>query len=186
MTTLFAPLLTLLLAAAPPAMPATPTPAPTPAALEASLAGQWRGTLGYRDYQSDKLEEIPMTTRIEALPDAATILRLSTFDDGPRVGDVFITSASLHDDKAGSVTTATLRKGRPVETGTEQVRVAAFTDPAHWTIVFETDGSDDDRPARLRTTQVRDGDVLTATKDVRPQGSADWRFRNRSRLVRQR
>jgi hypothetical protein len=184
MTTIFAPLLALLLATAAPA-PRAPAP-PTPAMLEAGLAGQRRGALGYRDYQSDKLEEIPMTTRIEALPDAATILRISTFDDGPRVGDVFITAASLHDDKAGTVATTTLRKGRPVETGTEQVRIAAFADPAHWTIIFEADGSDDDKPARLRTTQVRDGDVLTATKEVQPKpGDGRWQFRNRAKLARE-
>ncbi len=184
MKMLLAPLLALLMVAA--AAPAAVPPPPTPAQLEAGLAGQWRGTLGYRDYQSDRLEEIPMATRIEALPDGATILRISTFDDGPRVGDVFITSASLHDAAAGTVATATLRKGRPIESGSEQAKVIAFTDAGHWTMTLEADGSDDDKPARLRTTQVRDGDVLTATKDVRPQGTSDWQFRNRSRLVRAR
>lgn len=159
-------------------------PAPTPAALEAGLAGRWQGSLGYRDYQSNRLEEIPMQTRIEALPDGATIIRVSSFDDGPRVGDVFITTASLFDTKAGQVTSASLRRGRKVEAQAEQVRVASVTDATHWTLVYEADGSDDDKPARLRTTEVRDGDVLTATKEVLPKGTADWQFRNRSRLTR--
>ncbi len=163
---------------------AMPAAGPAPAALTAGLAGRWQGTLGYRDYQSNRLEEIPMRTRIEALPDGATVIRVSTFDDGPRVGDVFITTTSLFDSKNGQVTSATLRRGRPVETGAEQVRVATATDATHWTLVFERDGIDGDGPARLRTTEVRDGDVLTATKEVMPKGTATWQFRNRSLLTR--
>lgn len=166
----------LLLAAA--------SPPPAPAALEAGLAGRWQGTLGYRDYQSDKLQEIPVQTRIEALADARTIIRVATFDDGPRVGNVFITTASLHDSDAGTVTSAILRRGRPVETIIEQVRTAAYADPAHWTMIAEADGRDNNAPARLRTTTVRDGDTVIATKDVQPAGQGPWLFRNRTRLTR--
>ena len=171
-------------ASAPTASPPLPPTTPTPAALEAGLAGRWQGTLGYRDYETNRLEEIPVQTRLEALPDSATIIRVSTFDDGPRVGDVTITTASLFDAAAGGVATATLRQGRPLEARPEQVRVAQFTDAGHWTLVFEGDGTDGDSQARLRTTQVRDGDVLTATKDIQRKGSADWQFRNRSKLTR--
>jgi hypothetical protein len=50
--------------------------------------------------------------------------------------------------------------------------------------VAEADGRDDDAPARLRTTTVRDGDAITATKEVQPASTGPWQFRNRSRLVR--
>ena len=46
------------------AAPAIAVDAPTPAALEAGLTGQWRGALGYRDYQTDKLFELPVATEI--------------------------------------------------------------------------------------------------------------------------
>lgn len=168
----------LLLAAA--------SPPPAPAALEAGLAGRWQGTLGYRDYQTNKLQEIPMQTRLEALPDGATIIRVSTFDDGPKVGNVFITTTSLHDSASAAVTSSILRRGRPAETIRETVRVAAHTDPTHWTLLFEASGEDDGKPAELRTTMVRDGDMLTATKEVRPAraGTGEWQFRNRTQLVR--
>jgi hypothetical protein len=159
-------------------------PPPPPAALEAGLAGRWQGTLGYRDYQSNTLQEIPMQARVEALPDGATIIRISTFDDGPKLGNVFITTASLHDSTAGTVTSAILRRQRPPETITEQARVTAYADPSHWTVETLADGRDDNAPARLRTTTVRDGDVLTATKDVQPAGQGPWLFRNRTRLTR--
>ena len=104
-------------ASAPTASPPLPPTTPTPAALEAGLAGRWQGTLGYRDYETNRLEEIPVQTRLEALPDSATIIRVSTFDDGPRVGDVTITTASLFDAAAGGVTTATLRRGTRLKPG---------------------------------------------------------------------
>ncbi|KPF70894.1 hypothetical protein IP88_11230 [alpha proteobacterium AAP81b] len=164
---------------------AAPPPTPDAAALERGLAGRWAGTLSYRDYQSNKLEEIPLRTEITALPDGVTVLRVATFDDGPKVGDVTITTASLYDPKAGTVTSATLRKGNALETGTERLRVTAFTDATHWTIVAEEDGSDDDKPALLRVTEVRDGDTLTATKEVQPKpGDGKWQFRNRTLLRR--
>ncbi|GGE17902.1 hypothetical protein GCM10011529_25520 [Polymorphobacter glacialis] len=157
-------------------------PVPDAAALHAGLAGRWTGSLGYRDYQTDKMSEIAVKTEIRALPDGVTVLRISEFDDGPRVGAVFITTASLHDSKAGTVSSATLRKGNSVEIETETLAVTAYVDAAHWTIVAEADGSDDDKPARLRVTEVRDGLLLTATKDVQPKGTATWAFRNRTLL----
>ncbi len=159
-------------------------PAPTPASLERALAGRWMGTLGYRDYQSNAVSELAVKTEIRALADEVTVLRTSEFDEGPRKSPVIIASASLHDPAASTVTTATLRKGRAVEVSTERLRVATYADATHWTVVGEEDGSDDNKPAKLRVTEVRDGDTLTATKEVMPQGTAAWAFRNLTKLSR--
>lgn len=162
------------------------TAVPTPAALAAGLHGRWQGSLGYRDYQSNALQEIPVATRIEALPDGVTTLRISNFDDGPKSGNVIITTASLYDPSTGTVTSTSLRKGRPVELSTEQISVTAFTDATHWTVLSEQNGQDDNRPALIRITEMRDGDLLIAIKEVQPQGGKDgWQFRNRTKLVRQ-
>jgi hypothetical protein len=167
------------------AAPVKPAP-PDAAALHAGLAGPWRGTLGYRDYQTNRMSRLPMVSDIRALPDGVTVLRISTFDDGPGTGAVIITTASLHDRKAGSVTSVSLRKGRPVETGTELLALTAYVDPEHWTLTAEEDGSDNDKPALLRVTEMRDGNRLTATKEVQPKdGPSGWQFRNITVLERQ-
>jgi hypothetical protein len=165
----------------------TAVAAPLPAELAAGLAGEWKGALGYRDYQNNKLYELPVQTRITALPDGVTLLRLSTFADGPVTGDVLITTASLFDPSAGAVTSASLRKGRPAEVVTETVAVAAYRDPAHWTLAYEHTGRDGDSPARIRVTETREGDSLLSVKEVRPIAPADapWAFRNQTRLERQ-
>lgn len=166
--------------------PAAAQTLPSPFELQAGLAGKWMGALGYRDYQSNKLFELPVTTEIRALPDKATVIRISLFDDGPKTGFVYITSASLYDPAASTVSTTTLRKGRAVETSTDAVTTIAYTDPTHWVVRYESDGSDDDKPARLRTTETRNGDAVMTVKEVMPKADAakGWQFRNQTRLVR--
>jgi len=161
--------------------------APSAAELQGALAGSWKGALGYRDYQDNKLYELPVQTEVTAIGDGVSVLRVSTFDDGPSVGAVRITSASLFDPAAGTVTSATLRKGRPVEVSTEAVRLSAYRDPMHWTLVYERIGPDGDGEARIRITETRDGDSLMSVKEVRPLTPTDapWAFRNQTRLTRE-
>ncbi len=175
------PMLLATLAAAAPVGAVEP---PAPAALEAGLAGQWHGALGYRDYQSNTLFELAVDTDIRALVDGGTVVRVSKFDEGPKKAPAFITTASLF--TAGSVTAATLRAGRPVELATDRVSVTDFTDAAHWTMCYEEDGRDGGEPARLRVTETRTGDALLTVKEVLPASATDgvWRFRNQTRLTR--
>jgi len=157
---------------------------PSPLDLQAGLTGRWSGALGYRDYKTNKLFELPVTSEIQVLPDRATVIRISAFDDGPKAGVVFITSASLYDPAKSSVTTVTFRKGRPVEESTDTVKTITYADPTHWVVEYSADGSDDDKPALLRTTETRDGDTVLTVKEVMPKAemSKGWRFRNQTRL----
>lgn len=159
---------------------------PSPLDLQAGLAGKWTGALGYRDYQSNKLFELPVKTDIRALPDKATVIRVSSFDDGPKTGFVYITSASLYDTAKSTVTTTTLRKGRAVESSDQTVTTITYTDAMHWVVRYDHDGTDNDKPALLRTTETRDGDTVTVIKEVMPkdQPAKGWQFRNQTRLSR--
>jgi len=158
---------------------------PTATELRLGLTGQWSGALGYRDYQSDQLFEIPVTTTITTPGDRATLVRQSLFDDGPDK-PVWITTVSVDDQAAGTSTSASFRAGRSSELTTEVVSIQAFTDPTHWTLVYAQTGEDDDQPADIRVTETRDGDALMEVKQVRPVGADDsaWRFRNQTRLTR--
>ena len=178
--------LSVLTAALVCAAPVSAQATPTPADLQAGLAGKWSGALGYRDYRSNKLFELPVRTEITTLPDKATIVRVSTFDDGPANGLVYITSASLYDTAKTSVSTTTLRKGRPVETASDTVTVLRFADATHWAVRYERDGNDDDKPARIRTTETREGDRVITIKEVMPRSAEaqGWQFRNQTRLDR--
>ncbi len=159
---------------------------PAPFELQAGLAGRWTGTLGYRDYQSNRLFELQMTTEIQALADKATVIRISAFDDGPKAGVVYITSASLYDPASSTVATTTFRKGRDVESVTEKVIVVTYTDPTHWVVRYEAEGTDGDQAASLRTTETRDGETVRTVKEVMPKSESakGWQYRNETRLTR--
>lgn len=168
------------------AMASSASAQPSAVELRRGLEGDWVGALGYRDYQSNELFELPVRTSIDVEEDGLTQVRRSAFDDGPS-GTVWITSTSLDEPDGSRVTTATFRAGREPELFTETVSVAAYEDPEHWTVVYSRIGEDDDSPAEIRITETRDGTELLSIKDVRPVGAGDdaWRFRNQTRLTLQ-
>ena len=161
-----------------------PDERPSAAALRAGLAGAWTGALGYRDYQTNKLNELSVETRIDSMADGRTQIRTSRFDEGPGRKPVWITTASLDDPKAGTVTSTTLRAGNKIEPETEAVEVARYASPTSWTLIYRQTSSDDDKPADIRVTETRTGDTLIAVKEVSPVGAGTWSFRNQTRLTR--
>jgi hypothetical protein len=157
------------------------------AAARQSLVGKWEGSLEYRDYTADKWFGIPVKTLIEDQGDGATIIRKSDFDDGPKVGNVRITSVELYDAAKGMITACSFRKGRTPELSTYTVRLSGVAaDATNWTMVEESDGMDDNRPARLRLTTVRKGDSLQTLKEVDflDDKKDEWLSRNRTTLTR--
>ncbi|CAN5390610.1 hypothetical protein BH10PSE2_BH10PSE2_29600 [soil metagenome] len=164
--------------------------APSAATLRQGVAGRWVGALGYRDYQTNELFELPVITTIVAVGDGLTLVQTSRFDDGPgkegAAKVVWITTTSLDDAAASTTTQASYRAGETVELETEAVAVRTWSDATHWTLIYSHVGSDDDAPADIRITETRDGDALLSVKEVRPVGSdeAAWRFRNQTRLTR--
>lgn len=157
------------------------------AAARATLAGNWEGSLEYLDYSANKWFGIPVKTVVEDQGDGVTMIRKSDFDDGPKVGNVSITSVELFDPAAGTITTGTFRKARPVEVFTYTVRMeGSATDATHWTMVEESLGKDDDRPAILRLTTTRDGNKIETVKqvDFQDDDKSEWITRNRTRLTR--
>ena len=157
------------------------------AALRLATAGAWEGKLEYRDYQSGRWFGLPMTVRIEDAGDGVTLIRKAAFDDGPQTGIVRITTVELLDPATGLETSAGFRKGRTPELSATTLRLAApARDASHWTILSEADGRDDNRPARLRLTTVRDGAVMTTMKEIDFLDDAGeaWIQRNRTTLTR--
>ena len=159
---------------------------PTVDALERTLSGAWVGVLEYRDYQSGKKIELPVTTRIDVGADGATVTRVSAFDDGPKTGAVYITTVSLFDAKTSRTTYAVFRKGRAVETLTDDAVVRDCKDALHWTVVYTRKGVDGNSQAAIRVVQSLDGSELTELKEVKPVNAPDSKYalRNQTRLRR--
>jgi hypothetical protein len=156
------------------------------AQARASLAGAWEGQLQYRDYQSGEWEGIPMSVTVTLEGDGTTLTRRAVFDDGPRVGNVFITSLEMLGPDGTSEYATSFRADRAPELSTATLTLASATDAAHWTMIALQEADDDDRPARIRATTTRDGTRLTTLKEVDflDDESEEWLTRNRTVLER--
>ena len=172
------------------AVPAIAETAPasvTPATIRAAMVGTWKGTLEYRDYQTDKWFGLPMNVSIEMMRDGFTLIRHADFDDGPQTGIVTITSIGLLDQATGTEQTATFRKGRTADLIKTTLRVTRAEAVDRWTLVETSDGEDDNRPAHIRETTTRDGDTMVTLKEVdfTDDKTETWLTRNRTTLTRQ-
>lgn len=164
-----------------------PAPDTGLASLLAGTAGQWCGRLEYRDYQTDQWVGLPMASAVTVQPDGLTLVRASVFDDGPKVGLVWIIGTEQLDPATGEVHYASLRRGKPVSTGVQSLSTpVAPADSTHWQVVARESETDGGTPSVARETTTRDGDRLTTLKDVAPVGPGEpaWKRRNRTTLTR--
>lgn len=159
-------------------------PAVSLAQARASTAGAWQGELQYLDYQSGEWQGIPVAVTVTVEGDGNTISRRAEFDDGPRVGMVYITSlAMLGPDGTTEYSTA-FRSGRTPELSTSTLTLSTAADTEHWMMLAMREGEDDDRPARIRETTTRDGASLVTLKEVDflDDEGEQWFSRNRTLL----
>lgn len=173
--------LTLLAAAA----LAQATAPMTAADARASQVGRWQGKLEYRDYRADRWFGLPVTVEVRDGGDGVTQIRTADFDDGPTTGIVRITTVSMLTDEGRAETSASFRKGREVTLSTARLTLQpGASSPTAWTLVAEETGTDDNRPARLRTTTTRKGDELVTLKEVdfTDDAGETWLVRNRTTL----
>jgi hypothetical protein len=160
-------------------------PALTIAEARASMAGAWEGQLKYLDYSSGKWEGIPVTVTVTLEGDRNTLTRRSVFDDGPRVGNVFITGMSMLGADGVTEYNSGFRAGRTPWFEAATLTLAAATDASHWTIIAVREAEDDNRPARIRETTTRNGASLVTLKEVDflDDAGEEWFSRNRTVLT---
>ena len=150
------------------------------------LAGRWQGKLEYRDYQANQWFGIPVTVEVELIDDSATVIRKASFDDGDS-GTVYITIVSMLDPDGKTEYVGSFRADRPAELGSFSLHFAdtkngEILDATHWTVVAQTDGRDDNRPATIRETTTRNGPQLVTLKEVdySDDEKEEWLQRNRT------
>jgi len=147
-----------------------------------ALAGAWEGELYYLDYRSGQRFGIPMGVDAELTPDGATLIRRLTFTDPGNL--VHAVNLSTVDRDTGELVEAYFREGKG-EMNRYEIVSADFSDEGNWELVYEQDGTDDDRPARIRHTISRNGDSMTSRKEVRfLDEEGDFFLRNGTELDR--
>lgn len=135
-------------------------PADTAAAVAKALAGDWAGTLDYRDYSDDTRATLPTLMR----SDGAVLSW--TFDDGP--GKTVRSSETWVFDAAGQALTVTAGKNAPDQWRVLESRISA--DGASLTIVLEGESKENGRSVTARKILTRDGNRLRITKQTRGAG----------------
>ena len=150
-------------------------------AILSASTGTWEGELYYLDYQSGQRFGIPMRVDASLTPDGATLVRRVVFTDPGTL--VHAINLATIDRDTGEIVESYFRQGR-AEMSRAAVVVAEFTSNSEWHLVYELDGTDDDRPARVRHTIVRNGDSMTSKKEVRfLDGDETYFERNGSELT---
>ena len=148
--------------------------------VHGALTGDWRGTLRYRDYQdSSRFVSLPTLLTGTTTVDSASVRLAFTYDDGP--GKTVRSTDQFAFDEAMRMLTWGPADGKraPSAFSVESVRRDSAL-----TLVVETDGEDDNRPARLRETITVGRGSLRVLKEVRFGTSAPWLYRHEYRFSR--
>ncbi|MEM6606390.1 MAG: hypothetical protein AAF671_11570 [Pseudomonadota bacterium] len=146
------------------------------------LAGSWDGYLEYRDYQSDRRVRLPLARTTSVAPDSSYLITQSEFTD-PGYKVYSAEMIQLGDSAAKAVTVY----GDEVTVDKLSVATVDVSSDG-WTAVFETDGADDEKPAKIRYTwrfAKASPSTLSIEKSVRPLDEGKFAFRNRVQLAKQ-
>lgn len=148
----------------------TPTPATQQHEIHTALTGEWTGVLEYRDYQSDGRVKLPTWLRIT--PQADGLRFAYIYDDGPT--KTVIESSQVTIDPAKATYTTQSETGKPdpsTISGLEKLK------NGRGTLILTGKGTDNDKPADVRTTLRISRNLLEIIREVKVPGE-EYKFRH--------
>jgi hypothetical protein len=148
-----------------------------PHPLAAAITGDWRGTLEYRDYQSDRRVSLPTTLTVTA--DGNVLTLAYVYDDGP--GKTVRSIDRVTIDAAAE--TYRIQNGDGTYDATfaiEGLRAFGSRSP---TVVLTGRGEENGAAVELRITLTVGGAAFSMLRESRLAGE-EWRFRNNYRFTR--
>ena len=132
-----------------------------PGDLDVLTGDDWTGTLTYRDYQSDRMVEIP--AELSVSKDARTGFTLSfRYPEEPHMNGRSKVSVSNDGQSLNGATIIERTESNDTELS----------------IVTMSEGEDNNLPATIRQTYVIGAWAFRIKKEVRVEGSAEFSFRN--------
>ena len=148
------------------------------ALFRTALAGEWAGTLEYRDYRSDRRVTLP--TLLTVTPGAEATLDLAyVYDDGP--GKTVRSNERVTMDAERG--TYRIQNGDGTYDATFAAEGLREFGPAANVIVLMGKGTENDQEVELRITITVTPETFTTLRESRRSGG-DWLFRNRYQLAR--
>ena len=168
-------------------IPASPVPPlavderdPKAGAVTAALAGNWRGTLEYRDYSNDKRVTLPTTLDAQAAEDGRSATLKFRYDEGKGrfVEGVNVLRIASKDAKLVWESDGGKIKSEYAVDGLD-----TFAPKPRGELVLTGTGTENDEKVDVRQTITLDGDDLTILRETRKPG-APFAFRNAYKLRR--
>ncbi|WP_263410735.1 hypothetical protein [Terriglobus tenax] len=147
-----------------------PTTASQQQEIYTALTGEWTGVLEYRDYQSDGRVKLPTWLRIH--PEGNGLRFSYIYDDGPT--KTVVESSLVTIDPAKALYISQSETGKPdpsAITGLEKLK------NGRGTLVLSGTGTDNNKPAEVRTTLRITRNLLEMTREVKLAGE-DYKFRH--------
>lgn len=153
--------------------PAAAKPSPAVQDLYTALIGEWTGVLEYRDYKSDKRVKLPTWCSISANKDDSLRFRY-IYDDGPNKTVTEAILVTIDPVKQTYTIVDPAGKDAPsVSTiaGMENLR------QGRGTLVLSGTGTDNGKPAEVRTTVSIGRNLLEILRETKVAGE-DFKFRH--------
>lgn len=98
--------------------------------------------------------------------DKVMVICIMVFDDGLKIGFVYIMLVSLYDVLKLIVVMMILCKGCVVEILIEIIIIIVYIDLIYWVVRYEEDGIDDDKFVMFWIIEICDGDMVKIVKEV--------------------
>ena len=160
-------------------LPAFLAPGPDDPDLKAvafakALAGDWEGTLEYRDYSTDKRVKLPTTLEARSSDDGQAAVLKFRYDEGK--GRFVAGESTLRVDSPNNSLTWKSDGGKSkveyILTGLD-----AFAGEGKRELILDGLGTENGQSVEVRQTITRDGDDLKIVKESRKSGGV-FAFRN--------
>ncbi len=140
--------------------------------FDSLLLGNWTGALEYRDFSSNKMVKLPTTLTVTRGSAADSVSLAFTFEDGPNkivkdTLDVAVDSASSH---------ATITDSGNPASAYDVSGLDQFNKTGE--IILTKDGTDNDKPAKIRETIKLAKDKFDYLREVEPNGATSFAFRH--------
>jgi hypothetical protein len=145
-----------------------------------ACAGQWAGTLEYRDFQSNERVSLPTNLEAVVAPDATSLRLTYTYDDGP--GKIVRESSTLVIDAEKRTVTITSDPAK----SSERLAISNTDEVARTkrlVVVFAGAGKENNNKVDVRSTLSCSPNSLSWLRETRLPGQ-DFAFRDKYSFTR--
>jgi hypothetical protein len=142
--------------------------------IDANLLGSWTGHLQYRDFQSDKLVNLPTWLEVTSAADQKSLLFAYTYDDGP--SKVVLERSTVTLDIPNRTFTVTSDRDHSSDTF-KVIGLDLLSPMGFGNLTLTGSGTENDKPVEVRITLTLSRNQYEYRKETRRPGQ-EFLFRD--------